>query len=62
MVKIEFRTDNAAFDDRPATEAGRILREIARQIEQGEHMDGAMIFDENGNRIGRWTWTGSNDE
>lgn len=54
MVSIEFRTDNAAFDDEPATEAARILREIADKIAAGEAFDG-LIFDRNGNRIGRWS-------
>lgn len=55
MLKIEFETDNAAFDDAPATETARILRQIARDIEQGYNLGGAAIYDTNGNRIGQWS-------
>ena len=54
MFKMEFATDNAAFDDMPATECARILRDIARKIETGERLDGGPIRDINGNRIGHW--------
>ncbi len=55
--KAEFDTDNAAFDDAPASEAARILREIARKIEQGEDLGGGKIKDVNGNTIGHWELT-----
>lgn len=54
-MKLEFETDNAAFDQGVCTETGRILREIARLIETGE--DGTFaqaIVDANGNCIGYW--------
>lgn len=54
MFRCEFSTSNAAFDDAPATEAARILREIARKIERGEAFDG-QVRDANGNRIGAWS-------
>ena len=54
MVRIEFSTENSAFDDEPATEAARIVREIAGKIASGESFDGP-IFDSNGNRIGHWS-------
>lgn len=55
MFRMEFSTENAAFDDAPATEAGRILREIARKIEQcGDDLGGGPVYDLNGNRIGHW--------
>lgn len=60
MFKLTFKTDNAAFDE-PATEAGRILREIARKIEYGEAFGGA-VQDINGNRIGNWVFEPSADE
>lgn len=53
MLEITFATDNAAFDDYPASEAARILREIADKLEHGR-FDGP-IFDMNGNRIGRFS-------
>lgn len=54
MVRIEFATDNAAFEEAPATEAARILKAIARQIETGAAFDGT-IYDINGNRVGAWS-------
>jgi hypothetical protein len=50
MFTLEFRTDNAAFDDGVATEVCRILRETARRLERGELAGEA--WDHNGNRIG----------
>ena len=58
MFKLEFSTDNAAFDDAPATEIARILRDIAGKVERGDYLDGASIHDFNGNRVGEW-WTDS---
>lgn len=52
--RCEFKTDNAAFDDYPATETACILRDIVRKVEAGEAFDG-VIFDRNGNRIGNWS-------
>jgi hypothetical protein len=60
MFRCEFSTTNAAFDDAPASEAARILREIARKIEAGESFDG-VIFDANGNRIGAWSMDDKGD-
>ena len=48
--------NNAAFYKTPATEAARILRELARQIEQADDMDGAFALkDANGNKVGTAT-------
>lgn len=49
-VKIEFETDNAAFED--PTEAGRILRKVSVQIDAG--MPSGTIRDINGNRVGKY--------
>lgn len=57
MFKIEFSTDNAAFDDAPASEVARILRKIARQVEQGDPLGGGPVHDANGNRVGHWELT-----
>lgn len=54
MFELQFATDNAAFDDFPASEAARILRDIAGKVERGETF-GAPIHDSNGNRIGYWS-------
>lgn len=48
-VKVEM--DNAAFEDAPATELGRILRKLADEVEN----DGASfvrLMDSNGNKVG----------
>lgn len=43
--------DGAAFDDGPATELARILRDLAKRIED-EGPDAADLFDVNGNKVG----------
>lgn len=50
MFKCNFETDNAAFDDAPASET-------ARKIEQGDDLGGGPIHDVNGNRVGYWELT-----
>lgn len=57
MFRCEFITDNAAFDDAPASETARILREIARKIEQAADLGGGPVRDANGNTIGHWDLT-----
>ena len=44
--------DNAAFDDAPASEIARILRSVARKVEQGA--EGGKLIDVNGNTVGSW--------
>ena len=56
MFKLEFRTDNAAFDADATAEVSRILRQIADAVERGT--SGAPLYDTNGNRIGRFDWKG----
>ena len=57
MFKLEFETDNAAFDSYGlATETARILRKIAKRIEEGL-LDGKVI-DLNGNSIGHYELNG----
>ncbi len=55
MFSMQFDTDNAAFDDGPATEAVRILREVADMIERG--CLGITLSDINGNTIGQFNLT-----
>ena len=50
--RIEFDTDNAAFEDALYEETKRILEDISDQIYYG-HREGT-IRDSNGNRIGSW--------
>lgn len=49
-IKIDM--DNAAFDETPATELARILRDIAEQVEEGLTM--LVIQDVNGNDCGKF--------
>ncbi len=66
MVTIKFKTDNAAFGDQDdpenqdladlRSESARILRKIARTLEEGS--DGGVILDLNGNKVGVWDLDG----
>ena len=48
--------DNAAFEERPADEIGRILRRTAEQIEliQPVSGEGGSVLDIDGNTVGEW--------
>lgn len=51
MFKLQFETDNAAFDEENREhEVARILREVADLVEGGS--DTNQVRDVNGNRIG----------
>ena len=50
MFTLQFETDNAAFENYPAAEAARILREVADKVQDGTHEK--AIIDINGNTIG----------
>jgi hypothetical protein len=50
--KMQFETDNAAFEGDPAPEIARILRQTAEAIESGcAH---SLVKDVNGNTVGQW--------
>lgn len=49
MFKLEFATDNAAFEV-PFAEIARILRDVAERIERGAVS--APVRDINGNTVG----------
>ena len=49
-VKINFKTDNAAFED--PNEIGRVIRMIATQIDSGK--TSGIIRDSNGNKVGKF--------
>lgn len=53
-MKIEFSTDNAAFDDdyNKMDEIRRILSDIALKVSYGTIS--GVIMDRNGNKIGEW--------
>jgi hypothetical protein len=64
VFKLEIRTANAAFYDRSSEhddaralgeEVARILREVAKKIENGS--TGAPVHDVNGNNVGRFDLT-----
>lgn len=58
MFKLQFATDNAAFDDEArGPEAARILRQIAENIETGAQLGGGPIKCANGHTIGHWEQT-----
>lgn len=51
MLKLFIETENAAFEDEPATEIARILRDAASRIENSAPRYMTMR-DINGNRVG----------
>ena len=55
MLKIQFDTDNAAFDapDDGAGMCAKILRHIATAIDRGHTED--VVHDPNGNSVGEWS-------
>lgn len=53
IFKLEFATDNAAFDKDPAYETSRILREVAGRVANGID-DAGTIHDIDGNNIGQY--------
>lgn len=50
MITINIENSGSAFDDEPQIEVARILRELARNIEQG--VERTTLYDLNGNRCG----------
>lgn len=60
IVRIEFHTDNAAFEDYRTLEIADILKDIAEIINNNYETEG-VIRDFNGNRIGTWTTNGTNE-
>lgn len=60
VVRVEFKTDNAAFEDYRAMSIADILHGIAIQIEHHWRTEG-VIYDVNGNAIGTWTTKGTSE-
>lgn len=52
-MKIEFSTDNAAFEDDLPGEVQIILENIMYQVDGGR--SAGIIHDTNGNRVGEWS-------
>lgn len=56
MFRLEIETSNVAFDDGPASEIARILRDLAGRVERDgvpERGDFWILRDANGNRVGK---------
>lgn len=51
-AEIKINMDNAAFENRSATELARILRALAKRVEVGESYVPLMDF--NGNKVGEF--------
>jgi hypothetical protein len=51
---LNIKTDNAAFEDQPAIEIARILREAADRVEQSPILVMGILRDINGNEVGKW--------
>lgn len=58
MLKIEFETSGAAFNDGAcygvAFETARILKKAAAEMEEGR--DCGLCKDYNGNTVGKWSF------
>ncbi len=52
-AKIEIEMSNAAFEEAPASELARILRELANRVE-GDGDELGLIRDINGNTVGKF--------
>lgn len=68
MFRIEFETDNAAFDgDAKADEIVRILRMTAHRVREADVLNGIQgdkagttegpVRDTNGNTVGKWQYS-----
>lgn len=55
MVKIKFKTDNAAFEGEGQNiEIARILRKLADKIETSNQLTYCPLMDINGNKVGEF--------
>jgi hypothetical protein len=55
--KLEFETDNAAFEegDCPEVEIVRILRDVAATVADLDGTKSGNVVDSNGNTVGSWS-------
>ncbi|CRI66753.1 hypothetical protein THIOKS13070009 [Thiocapsa sp. KS1] len=61
-LTIEMSLDNAAFEDDPAPEIARILRQLADKLEGRGIDDEILLRDINGNRVGKAVIVMDNDD
>lgn len=54
-ITLAIQTSGAAFEDEPATEVARILRELAERFEEYGHPQFRKLYDINGNACGTIT-------
>jgi hypothetical protein len=52
FVELKLHCFNDAFQEEPATEIARILRDAADRIERGDVFDTLVLRDINGNPVG----------
>lgn len=55
MFKLEFETDNAAFEEDKASQIEHIIATVAQRIHDGETR--GLARDTNGNVVGQWSLT-----
>jgi len=60
-LTLSMSLDNAAFEDDPSFEITRILRDLADKIEQRGLQDEMILWDLNGNRVGKVAITRDDD-
>lgn len=53
-AKIEIQMDGAAFEETCGTELGRILRELAHEIENNGETGPCVLRDINGDKVGKF--------
>jgi hypothetical protein len=53
--RLEIKTDNSVFGNKPELELSRILDELADEVAE-DPRESFSIRDENGNTVGKATW------
>jgi len=57
MFRLMITAANAAFQDDPQVEVGRILRDLGQLMEEtATPLRSGVLRDENGNPVGIWEW------
>ena len=53
-ISVEINSSNAAFTEDARGEIARLLRGIAETLEDRPWITDGLLFDANGNRVGKW--------